>query len=150
MDRINPEPPRVRCPLFADKFVGRQALEGLEPTAEVVGSDEVAQALSQLGMIVIMKAFDSGLLDGPVHSLDLSIGPRVLDLGQAMPDTVFDADPTKDVLESVPITSPVGELDPVIGQHRMKGVGHRLDQILQELRRHHLAGLDMKLGEREL
>ena len=36
-----------------------------------------------------MIAFDGGFLDGAVHAFDLAVGPRVLDLGQAMFDVVF-------------------------------------------------------------
>lgn len=103
MDRIYPEPFRLGCPLFADEFIGCQAFEGLEPAAEVVCIDEVGEVLPQLRVIVIVEALDGGFLDGPVHSLDLPIGPRMLDLGGAMFDTVFLADSTKDVLEGVPV-----------------------------------------------
>lgn len=87
MERIYPEPFRLGCPLFADKFIGRQTLQSLQPAAEVVGVYEVAQVLAQLRVIVVMEAFDGRFFDGPVRPLDLPVGPRMFDLGQA----VFDA-----------------------------------------------------------
>ena len=103
MDRIYPEPFRFGCPLFADEFVGCQALEGLEPAAEVVCVDEVGEVLPQLRVIVIVEALDGGFLDGPVHPLDRPIGPRMFDFGQAVFDAMLLADSTKDVPEGVPV-----------------------------------------------
>ncbi len=103
MDRVHPETLGLGCPLFADEFVGRQSLKGLEPEAEVVGDDKVGEVLPQLRMIVIVEALDGGFLDGPVHPLNMPIGPRMLDFGQAVFDTMLLAGPTKDVLESVPV-----------------------------------------------
>ena len=45
MDRIEPEAFRFFCPLFADEFVRREPLEGLEPTAEVVSGGYVRKVL---------------------------------------------------------------------------------------------------------
>lgn len=87
--------------MFADEFVGRQTLGGFEPAAEVVGIDKVGKVLPQLRVIVIVEALDGGVLEGPVHPLDLSIGSRMLDLGEAMFDTMFLANSAEDVLESL-------------------------------------------------
>lgn len=46
MDRINPEAFGLGCPLLANKFIRGQAFERLEPTAEVVGIDEVGKMLA--------------------------------------------------------------------------------------------------------
>ncbi len=48
-------------------------LEGLEPSAEVIGGNEVVTALSELGMVFVVIALDRSFLDRPVHSLDLAI-----------------------------------------------------------------------------
>ena len=45
MDRVQPEPFRLECPLFADELVGSEALQGFEATSEVVSGDEVVAAL---------------------------------------------------------------------------------------------------------
>ncbi len=39
-----------------------------------------------------MEAFDSRLLDGPVHPLDLTVGPRVVRLSKPVFDVVRIAD----------------------------------------------------------
>lgn len=97
-----------------------------------------------------MEAFDGSFFDGPIHSLNLSVSPGMLNLGEAMSNAMFSADTAKNVIASVPITSTVRELDTVIGQYRMEGVWHRLDQIAQELCSNHLAGLGMEFGKSEL
>ncbi len=73
-------------PCFADGFVGREALEGLEPATEVVGGDEVGEVLPQLIMAVVMVTFDRRFLDGAVHPFDLTIRPRVPRFGQPVFD----------------------------------------------------------------
>jgi hypothetical protein len=47
--------------------------------------------LPELIVALIVVAFDSGVLDRPVHPLDLTIGPRVPRLGQPMVDIVLSA-----------------------------------------------------------
>ena len=53
----------------------------------VVGIDEQLQVPMKLIVIGLAVPFDGGLLDGSVHSFDLAIGPRTVQLGQ----TVFDS-----------------------------------------------------------
>lgn len=150
MDRINPEAFGLRCPLLANKFIRSQAFERLEPATEVVGTDEVSKMLAKLFVIVVMEAFDGSFFDGPVHSLNLPISPRMFDLGKAMFNAMLNADTAKNVIASVPVASTVRELDAVIGQYRMQGVWHCLAQIAQELGSNHLAGLGMEFGKSEL
>ncbi len=104
----------------------------------------------QLCVVVVVEAFDSGFLDGPIHPLDLPVGPGMLDLGQAVSDAVFFADTTEEMHEGIAVGTAVGELDAVIRQNRMQGVGHRLDHIAQELRCNQLGGRGMEFGERKL
>ena len=47
---------------------------------------------------IVMVAFDGGFLDGPVHALDLAVGPGMLDLGEPMLDAIF---PTAHMLRHV-------------------------------------------------
>jgi len=79
------------CPLFANEFVGRETFEGLEATAEIVGGDEVSQVLTKLIMALVVTAFDGCILDRPVHSLDLAIGPGMFRLGGPVFDIVLGA-----------------------------------------------------------
>lgn len=150
MVRIECKPFRLGCPDFADIFVWGQATEGLEAAAEVVGVDEVAEMGSQLGMAVVMVAFDRCLFDSPVHPLDLAVGPWMLHLGQTMLDAVFVADPIEDVMEGVFVACLIGELDAVIGQHRMDRIGDGRDQVAQELGSDHLACFPMQFDKGEL
>ena len=75
MERIEPEALRFLRPLFADELVRCAPLEGLQPSAEVVGGTEVIKVLSELGVIVVMITLNRSSLDRPVHSLDLAICP---------------------------------------------------------------------------
>ena len=43
-------------PVLADELVGREALERLEPAAEVVGGDEVAKMPLELVVIVVVDS----------------------------------------------------------------------------------------------
>ena len=89
MDRIESESVRVVCPDFADVFVGREAFEGLEPPAVVVGIDEVGEVALGLPVAVVVIALDGGFLDRPVHAFDLAVRPGMLDLGQPVLDSVL-------------------------------------------------------------
>jgi hypothetical protein len=73
MERIEPEPLRLDCPLFADELDGREALEGFEAAAEIVGCDEVGEVAPELFVAVVVEASDGGFLDGAVHPFDLPV-----------------------------------------------------------------------------
>ena len=77
------------CPLLADELVGREALEGFETPAVIVGADEVREVALELPVAVVMIALDGGFLDRAVHTFDLAIGPRMLGLGAAVLDGVL-------------------------------------------------------------
>ncbi len=71
--------------------LGGKALEGLQPSAEVVGVDEVAKVAAKLVVRVVVEALDGCLLDRPVHAFDLTVGPRVPRLGEAVINVVLSA-----------------------------------------------------------
>ena len=48
--------------------------------------------LPELIVSFVVVAVDSRFLDGPVHPLDLTVGPRMVGLGQAVLDAVGSAD----------------------------------------------------------
>ena len=54
LERIEPEGFRFFCPLLADELVRREALEGLEPAAKVVGGDEVGEAQAELVVALLL------------------------------------------------------------------------------------------------
>ena len=55
LERDQSESFRVVCPSFADEPVGRKAVEGLEPSGEVVGGDEVVEMPNELAVQLVMK-----------------------------------------------------------------------------------------------
>lgn len=104
----------------------------------------------QLGMAVVVIALDRGLLDRPVHALDLAVGPWMLHFGQAMLDAMSVAEPIEDMGEGVFVVRHIGELDAIIGKHGMDGVRDRFDQVAQELGGDHLAGFLVQFDKSEL
>ena len=135
--------------MFADELVGSQALEGLQPSPEVIGADEVGEVISQLFVVVVVKAFDGRLLDRAVHAFDLTVRPRVLDLGEPVLNLMLAADPVEDVLEGINMPIMIGELD-VVGQNDVEPVRHDRDQVTQEGCGGHLPGLLVQFHESEL
>ena len=118
--------------MFAYELVRSKAFEGLQPSPEVVGADEVGEVISQLVVVVVVEAFDRRFLDRAVHPFDLAIRPRVPDLGEPMFDLMLAADPIKDVLEGMNMPFVIGELDTIVRQHNVEPVGHGCDQVAQE------------------
>ena len=58
----------------------------------IVGVDEDLKVLPELVMAIVVIAFDGGVLDGAVHSLDLSVGLGMVRLGEPVLDAVLAAD----------------------------------------------------------
>ncbi len=124
-------------PAFTDEFVGGNALEGLEPFSEVVGSDEVAEVSSSLVVAIVVVALYGRFLDGPVHAFDLSVDPGMVRLSKPVVDAMPKAGPTKRMAAKTggcPLTvlQQVGELDSVIGEHSMDAIWDRFDKGLEE------------------
>jgi hypothetical protein len=88
MVRVYGESAWLGSPCLADGFVG---CEGREPFGGVVGVEELAALLLQLFVGGVMEAPDSGVLQGSVHPLDLTVGPRIVGLGQSVLDVVLGA-----------------------------------------------------------
>jgi hypothetical protein len=86
---VEPKSVWLGCPYFADVFEGCEALKGLQSPSIIVGIDKVVEVRGQLGMAVVMVAFDGGLLDCAVHPLDLAVGSGMLDLGEPVFDLIF-------------------------------------------------------------
>ena len=88
LERIDGEPFGLRGSRLADELVGREALEGLEPAREVVGCEKVSEMGAELVVALVVEALDGGVLDSPVHPLDLAVGPWMPGLGGAVLDVV--------------------------------------------------------------
>src|ERR1700757_2971776 len=113
---------RFSLPAFADEFVGRKAVEGLESFGEVVGSDKVTKVNSQLLVSVVVVALHRSFFDGAVHALDLAVGPGMIGFGEAVVDALQKTDPVKRMAakasrEPLAILRQIGELDTVVGEH---------------------------------
>src|SRR5215210_300783 len=154
MDWIESESIGLDCPGSADELVGCEAFEGLEAASEVVGSDEVGEVRFELLVVIVMEALNGGLLEGPVHSLDLTVRPRVLHLGEAMLDAVFTAAHVEHMRHvasrrAIRVARWKGELDAVVGEDSVDLVGHGLDQGREEGGGGCPAGLPGDLDESE-
>lgn len=89
MGRIESEAVGLFEPGLAEVFLGGKAQEGLEPTGEVIGHDEVDEMAAQLLMGLVVVALHSRLLKCPVHPFDLAVGLRMVRLGEPMFDAVL-------------------------------------------------------------
>ena len=133
MERIEGEAFGLFCPGGADGFVGCEASQGLEPPGKVVGRDEVGEMLPELIVAVVVVSSDGRFLDGPVHPLDLAVGPGVVDFREAMFDAVLPAAHPEHVghvsgCRAVGVTGRQAELDAIVGQDCMDLVGHGGDE----------------------
>ena len=64
---------------------------------KVEGANESEHMRPQAFHVRVVKRFDGGVLDGPVHPFGLSVCPRVIGLGQFVDDAVFIANTAKDM-----------------------------------------------------
>ncbi len=94
----------------------------------------------KLIVVVVVEALDGRVLDGAVHSLDLTVGPGVLRLCGAMIDPCFCAGELEgvgaeefsvcqsflDLRDRRASSARRRELDALVGQHRVDLVGARL------------------------
>jgi len=137
MDRIDFESFWLGCPGFADVFVRRETSQCFEATAKIVCADKVVEVRFELLMVVVMVSFDGGILDGPVHSFDLTIGPRVLDLCQSVFNSILVASHVKHMGHvprswAIGITRRKGELDAVVRENSVDFVRDGCDKIDEE------------------
>src|SRR6516225_7861137 len=98
-----------------------------------------ARWASSLIVSIIMVTLDGRFLDRAVHALDLTIGPRMLDLGQPM----FDANLLAAQIEhmcrvscrrAVRVSWWESELGPIIGEDRVDVVWDSRNQSFEERR----------------
>jgi hypothetical protein len=72
-------------------------MQRLEVFGEVVGRSEGQDTRFQALEVFVMEGLHGRIFDRPVHSLGLSVGPRMVGLGQTVLDVVLDADAIEDV-----------------------------------------------------
>lgn len=164
LERIEDESLWLGSPALADVFVGGEALQGLEPAGEVVGSDEVTEMVAELLMAAVVEAMGGGFLDGPVHALNLAIGPGMLGLGQAVIDVALGAGVLEgmspealtighgllDLGDGVAPATRCREMDAVVSENGMDLARHRLDEMQKEVGRDSGRRLLMQLDVGEL
>ena len=76
-------------PALDDVLEGRETPKHLQPSGVVVGADEGLEVFAELVVTVVMVAPDRRLLDGPVHALDLPVGPGMVRLRKPVLDPVL-------------------------------------------------------------
>ena len=88
-------------------------------------------------MAVVVVTLDGRLLDGPVHSFDLTVGPGMVDLGAAVFDAMLAAADFEHVRHepsgrAVGVARWQAELDAVVGQDGVDLVRHGYDKGCKE------------------
>lgn len=116
----------------------------------VVGIHEELEVIPELLVAVVVVAFDGRVLDRAVHSLDLTVGPGMVHLGQPVLDVVLGTDTIKDVLAVPDVSLARGKLDAIVGQDDVDAIRHCCCQVSQKLRCLHLAGTFDQTDEGEL
>jgi len=155
LERIEFESVWLGSPAFADVSVRREAFQSFESPSVVVGVDEVGEVCFELIVSIVMIALDGRFLDRPIHALDLTVGPGMLDLGQAMFDSILPAAHIKHMrhvscCRTVRVARRESELDPVVGENRVDLVGDSSDQSFEEGRGGGPSGLLDQLHEGKL
>ena len=64
-----------------------------------------------------------------VHSLNLAVGPEMVDLGDPVFDFTFMVYAVEDMCERPLVLFAVGELDAVVGEYDIDVVGHGSDEV---------------------
>ena len=103
-------------------------------------------------MAVVVEAFDGCLLDGAVHPLDLSVGPRVVRLREPVLDIVRFADRVEAHLArpgGVAVARLLGELNAIVRQDGVYPVRHGCQQVFEELPCCPAISLVDELGDRK-
>lgn len=95
MEWVDGESEGCFLPLLADELIGSEAFESFESFGEVVGHEEGLQVFLELLMGLIVEAFDGGILERPVHVLDLPVGPGMFGFGAAVFNGILLAGPGK-------------------------------------------------------
>ncbi len=71
---------------------------------------------------VVEVSLDGSVLDGPVHAFDLPVGPGMVGLGEAVFDSINEAEAVEGMATeacgwSLPVLRQIGELAAVVGEH---------------------------------
>jgi hypothetical protein len=116
-------------PAFADVLIRYQAFKGVELLREIIGHQESTQMRSQVGLGFVVIPFHGGLFERTVQPVHLAMGPGMVGFGQPMVNPSFMTDAIKEMVKGIDIALPIGELDAVIGEHRVDLLGYGSDQV---------------------
>lgn len=98
----------------ADGLVRREAAQSLESASVIISQQESLQVLIELGSGLIMIAQHGGFFNRSIHALNLTIGPWVSRLGEAMLNAVLSTNTVKDVLKGPALMRHIAELGTVV------------------------------------
>ena len=104
-------------------------------------------------MVVVVVTLDRRIFDRSVHPLDLTIGPWMVGLGQAVLDTVGLADDVEahwPGVDGVAVPGLLCELNAIIGENGVDLIGHGFEHVLKELPGRLSVGRRNELGDGEL
>ena len=109
----------------------------------------------QLCVAITVMAFHRGFLDGPVHPLDLAVGPAVLALREPVLDPILAAAHVVHVghpcrCRAISVARRIVELDAIVGDNSTNLVGNSLDPRDQEHGRRCPAGSGNEADEGKL
>jgi hypothetical protein len=116
---VNGKSFRLFLPTFADVLIWCKALERCESLRKIIGHQESMQMLFQVVMGLVVILFHGGIFARTVHTFHLAIGPGMVGFGQPMVNTMLMTDAIKDMVQGLAIALPIGELDAIIGEHRV-------------------------------
>jgi hypothetical protein len=97
VERVESESFWLLGPELTDPLKGCQASKTLESLREVVPIEKHGQMRAKTAVRVVVETPNRGVLDGAVHSFDLAIRPRMVELRQAMVDAQLGAGEIKGV-----------------------------------------------------
>ena len=153
--RVDNEGRWVFRPGAADGLEWRFPPQRLEVLCEVVCGYEGENVRLETFEARIVEDLDGRLFDRAVHSLGLSISPGVIRLRQLVLDAVLSAHTIEDVRAevssggSIPVLWEIGEGHAVVSEHGVDFVGEDFNDVRQEGRAIHLAGVlvEFDIGE---
>ena len=80
-----------------------------------------------LGFVVI--PFHGGLFERTVHPFHVALGPGLVGGGHPLGHPTFMTDASKAWLQGIASALPLGELEAVLGEHRVDLLGYGSDQV---------------------
>ena len=106
----------------------------------------------QLVVRLVVVTPDRGVLESAVHPLHLAVCPRMIGLGEPVLDAMCTADLVEPVdtpasCWTVAVLGQLGELDAIVGQHRVRAVRTGGDQRLEKGASRGSVGLRVQLGK---